>query len=134
MPALPESSGLWLRRTLGWSSSRESWKERLGVAGLAVFAVLLLALGRGLSLSVQAVLWGVLLLTAAALLRRGWLRLFGPVLFYDLVCVSRRTRYFVIRWLYALFLFALLAYVYWMWWLNTESRGIRASDLPEFAQ
>src|SRR5207245_2040931 len=62
-------------------------------------------------------LWIVLGLAAAVVLRRGWLRLFGPVLFYDMTCLARRGRYFGMRCLYAgLLLVGLLAA-----WLNTNA-------------
>jgi ABC-type transport system involved in multi-copper enzyme maturation permease subunit len=41
--------------------------------------------------------WAVLALGLAYLLRRGWVRLFGPVLFYDLVRNARRARTYVTR-------------------------------------
>ena len=50
----------------------------------------------------QAVLLGTLFVAALVLLvRRGWLKLFGPVLYYDLVRVSRRTQYIWLRFAYA---------------------------------
>lgn len=58
----------------------------------------------------QVLLWAVLLAAAAVLSRRGWLRLFGPVLFYDLLRQSRRGRFFLLRGLYSV---ALLALLYW---------------------
>src|SRR5437764_9693925 len=42
-----------------------------------------------------------LLLALAVLARRGWVRLFGPVLLYEGLRSARRTRFFVLRWLYA---------------------------------
>jgi ABC-type transport system involved in multi-copper enzyme maturation permease subunit len=57
-------------------------------------------------------LWGLLLAALAVLLRRGWLKLFGPVLFYDLVRLARRGRYPLLRCLYALFLLLMLCSVY----------------------
>ncbi len=130
MSAFLDSCRLWVRRNLAWSNSRQSWEERVGLAGLVLFAALIVVLARQVPTSVQAVLWGALLLTAAVLLRRGWLRLFGPVLFYDLVRIGRRTRYFVIRILYAVFLFALLSWIYYIWWVNSEATGIRSGQLP----
>ena len=58
-----------------------------------------LALARYLAVYYQVLLWGVWL---AGLLVVG--RLFGPVLFYDLVRSARRLRFVVVRTLYALFI------------------------------
>jgi ABC-type transport system involved in multi-copper enzyme maturation permease subunit len=124
----------WTRRNLSWSNSRQSWEERLGLAGLAAFAGLLAWLGQELPLSIQLLLWGALVLGAAALLRRGWLKLFGPVLFYDLVRIGRRARYFLFRTLYALLLFAILAWIYFVWFLRSDRGFIRATEMAEFAQ
>src|SRR5438046_2690039 len=37
-----------------------------------------------------------------------WLKLFGPVLFYDMIRAARRGRYFLLRFLYALLLLYIL--------------------------
>ena len=42
--------------------------------------------------------------------RKGWIKLFGPVLFYDAIRTSRRSRYIVLRCLYAS---AFLLVLYW---------------------
>src|SRR5437879_3266377 len=134
MPALLDLCTAWVRRHLAWSNSRQSWQERLGVTGLLVLAGVLVWESPRLPLAVQSVLWGALLLTAAILLRRGWLRLFGPVLFYDLVRIGRRTRYFLLRSLYAVFLLALLSWIYYIWVVNATTTGDRPGEKPEFAQ
>src|SRR5437870_3876822 len=99
-----------LRQGVGWSNSRQAWEERLGL-GLVIgggVGVWLLA-GR-LSLLQALLAWGVLVLAAAVLLRRGWLKLFGPVLFYDMIRSARRGRHFLLRVVYAgILLFFLLA-------------------------
>src|SRR5690349_7931776 len=76
-----------------------------------------------LSLSQQVVLWGLGLVVLAVLTRRGWLKLFGPVLFYDLVRTARRSRYILIRSLYALLLTVLLLWVYLLWALEHHQRS-----------
>ncbi|HMF16101.1 MAG TPA: ABC transporter permease subunit [Gemmataceae bacterium] len=103
----------WLRQTVGWSNSRQSWEERIGVAILIAGAVGLWVLGSGLSAVQIVLLWCFFVLAAAILLRRGWLKLFGPVLFYDMVTSARRARYFALRCSYAglLLLFLFIAYV-----------------------
>jgi ABC-type transport system involved in multi-copper enzyme maturation permease subunit len=112
---LPPSAGRrfagWLRRELAPSAFRRS-PSRLGVALVLAAAVLLMRFGGGLVGWQQAVLWGALLVAVAALSRRGWLRLFGPVLFYDLVRTARRSRTYLLRAAYAVALLAALAFVY----------------------
>ena len=104
----------WLRQRTGWSNSRQSWEERLGSLALATGVVCAVAYGSRLSAVQQVILWGLLLLATAVLLRRGWLKLFGPVLFYDMVRSARRGRYILVRCLYA----GLLLFFLFCVWIN----------------
>jgi ABC-type transport system involved in multi-copper enzyme maturation permease subunit len=108
-PAPSPSPGL-LRR-LGWSNSRRSWLERLAAACVLIvvgaFAWFHAALPPGL-LAAVGLLAGLAL---AVLFRRGWLRLFGPVLFYDLVRSARRRRVHVLRVVYAGGLLTILSFI-----------------------
>lgn len=101
-----------LVRPLPWSNSRRSWIER----GSAVFVlgsgVFLWFAASRLPTAIQLALWAGWALSAALLTRLGYLPLFGPVLFYDMVRTARRNRYVVIRTLYAAFLLLLLFWVY----------------------
>src|SRR5262245_42941263 len=90
-----------LRQRIGWSNSRQAWEERLGLGLVLAGAVIVWWAGSRLSLLQAALAWGVLLVSAAILLRRGWLKLFGPVLFYDMIRSARRGRVFLGRMLYA---------------------------------
>src|ERR1051326_1298556 len=105
----------WLRRRIGWSNSRQSWEERGAVVLMLAGAITLIAVRSQLSSGVLLALWALLILTGAALLRRGWLKLFGPVLFYDLVRIGRRTRHAVVRWLYVWVLGLVIALFYFIW-------------------
>src|SRR5438132_3115073 len=102
----------WCRRHLALSGSRQAWQERLGFLILLGGADALWVLRERLTTGRLALLAGLLLLVFATLVRRGWVTLFGPVLFYDLVRTARRSRYFVIRIIYALLLLFLLCSVY----------------------
>src|SRR5262249_34292208 len=63
--------------------------------------------------SIAATAWGALGIAALVVLfHRGWVRLFGPVLFYELVRLARRNRYFLLRMLYVAAISALL---YWQY-------------------
>jgi ABC-type transport system involved in multi-copper enzyme maturation permease subunit len=135
MPSFVESCAAWLRSRFSWSNSRQSWEERLAGLFLLVSAVVLGWYGTRLALSQQVLLWGVLALALTLLLRRGWLKLFGPVLFYDVVRTSRRGRYILFRCLYAGLLTLLLVWVYYMWsWRLDRTGRIPAHDMPEFAE
>ena len=61
----------------------------------------------------QLTLWFTWLLTTALLFRGSWLKLFGPVLWYDMVRAARRSRFFWLRLIYAgLLLFFWLTMLY----------------------
>lgn len=81
------------------------------VLGLAATA--LWWFGPYLAPAQQGAFWGLLLVGLAWLLRQVWGRLFGPVLFYDLVRLARHSRYFLLRCLYGLALLLILYVVYY---------------------
>jgi ABC-type transport system involved in multi-copper enzyme maturation permease subunit len=126
--ALGQPATTWLRRNVGWSNSRQSWAERLGIAALLAGAMATVVWRERLTAVQHVFVWGVLGMAAAVLLRRGWLKLFGPVLFYDMVRSARRGRYIVLRCLYAGLLLLFLCTV----WLNT--RHIAVNDRREAAR
>src|SRR5262249_30028720 len=111
----------WLRRTLAWSNSPQAWQERASFLAAAAGAALLWHFSEQFSAAWLTALWAVLVLATAALLRRGWLQLFGPVLFYELVRVARRRRYFLLRGLYAVVLAGVFLWLYLLW---TVSPGV----------
>jgi ABC-type transport system involved in multi-copper enzyme maturation permease subunit len=57
----------------------------------------------------------------AILARKGWIRLLGPVLFYDAIRTGRRSRYIVLRCLYAT---AFLFVMYWTYTTFLNSRWL----------
>ncbi len=104
MPLFLHLGIVWLQHKLAWSNSRQAWVERLaGLTAVGAGGAVWALRGR-LSPPYQALLWALLLIGGAVLLRRGWLKLFGPVLFYDLVLTARRRRHAVLRCLYAVLL------------------------------
>lgn len=112
-----------------------TWQERLAGLALALAAGCVGWFGRNLPLSRQVLLWGMLLIALAVLLRRGWLKLFGPVLFYDLIRVARRGRYVLLRTLYAGFLFLLLCQVYATWMPQLwQAPAMQARMMAQFAE
>lgn len=98
----------WVRRTFGWSNSRESWEERFGALVLIAGAALAIAFHNRMSVEGALVVWGLIGVTSLVLLRRGWLRLFGPVLFYDMIRLARQGKQVWFRGVYALLLLFLL--------------------------
>ena len=60
----------WLRRTVGWSNSRESWQERIGGLVLLTGAVLALVYGGRMSIEGRLLVWALLLVMSAVLLRQ----------------------------------------------------------------
>src|SRR5436309_1044447 len=79
-----------VRRRLAWSNSPRSWAERLGV--VAVFSVAGSAywFGGVLTLGQQIAVGLGLLAVLAIVLNRGWVKVFGPVLLYDLIRQARK--------------------------------------------
>lgn len=126
-----------LRRAIPWSTSAESWHERYVAWGLLAAALILafFSLAGGVtimsradgspvrvpSLSVWLLLslWGVWLVVALLLMRFGEVKLFGPVLFYDMVRSARRSRYFLLRGFYSIILLLILFFV----WMSVGSHG-----------
>jgi ABC-type transport system involved in multi-copper enzyme maturation permease subunit len=100
------------RHMFAWSNTWDSWRERLvGLLLLAVGTLLLYLTVRHLGPWLAAILWSIYGLALAVSSRQGWIRLFGPVLFYDMVRTARRSRYSLIRILYGGFLFVTLCYL-----------------------
>ncbi len=128
--SLANASASWFKQTFSWSNSSESWVER-GV-GLAVVlgAAGLWLLGGRLNVWQNVALWTLLLIVGAVLMRRGWLKLFGPVLFYDMLTTARRGRYSLIRCVYA---GVLLLVLFWAWSL-TMPFARTGSDRDEAAR
>ena len=105
------SGALWKR--VPWSNTWLSWQERIGLIAFGVAAALLVMLGvLWLPIWLTA-LFSVLFLLALAIgTQQGWLRLFGPVLFYDMICTARRSRYLIMRLTYATLLLSILCTMY----------------------
>lgn len=101
----------WVRHHLGWSNTSESWKERLiPLAFLLGFALV----GWFFYLHPWLGLFGLIAWIGALIFasRQQQMKLLGPVLFYDVIRTARRGRYVLLRFLYACFLFYILANIY----------------------
>src|SRR5579862_1726469 len=125
----------WFQRTVPWSNSSRAWLERLAFATLVTATTALVVFTSDMPLWSVVVAWGVLLVLFGLLLRQGWVFIFGPILFYDLVRSSRRLRTYVIRFLYIVTLFFVLC----MWYLSWENQqsnryGGRPTTVADVAQ
>jgi ABC-type transport system involved in multi-copper enzyme maturation permease subunit len=129
----------WRRQQLLRLSSKESagllaeWLAGLFLLvealGLLAFASSLSSLSRGLLI----LLWTQWLLTLIGLRAAGLLQMFGPVLYYDLVCTARRRRFLFARIAYGFLLWVLLCWVYLMWLLDAPYGTIDARQMSAFA-
>lgn len=111
-------------RSLRWiSTSSDVWRDRLAL-GLWLFAAAAYARWCWLSptgIGAAHIAAGVILLLALGLLARaGLVRLLGPVLAYDIIRNSRRTRFIFVRWVYVVFLLMLLVWVHSIWLIETR--------------
>lgn len=118
-------------RKVGWSSSRQSWEERLAAFTLLLAGAVTFWYGGRLALSRQIILWSILLIALAFVLRRGWIKLFGPILFYDVLRTSRRGRYHLVRFLYSLLILVVFYFLYEEWTSFRQPGGV---DIPRFAE
>jgi ABC-type transport system involved in multi-copper enzyme maturation permease subunit len=133
MSPLVASSLTRLKRTLAWSNTRQAWEERLSVAFLIFTAAGIAWLGLHIQLAHAALAWGLWVIAAAVLLRRGWLHLVGPMLFFDLLRLTRRKRYFILRCLYA---FALMFFLcsQFLSLMVGRTGGITSREMATFAE
>jgi ABC-type transport system involved in multi-copper enzyme maturation permease subunit len=116
--SLVKSVMQWFRQT---TDSWTTWQERL----VALFFLLLAAVLVYLSTThfvfwQSAIAWAVFGIALAVCARQDWVKLFGPVLFYDMLRTARRSRYSIIRILYAGMLFFILAYMFLILALSTR--------------
>jgi ABC-type transport system involved in multi-copper enzyme maturation permease subunit len=132
MTSLVRSCQLWLRRNLSWSNSRQAWEERLGA--LALFAGIAAVWWSAdlLPLWQQACLWTLLFLAVGILLRRGWLKLLGPLFVYEVMRAARRSRYILLR-LYVYFILLIFLFIFLCWWVLDQKHTL-AMPAPRAAE
>ncbi len=139
MSSIVNSHFDWLRRYLPWPRSLGEWLElvilvcllawAVGLCGLNIALSWILSLGMWLVVAMTS--WVPLLLVAALLEFVGLIKLFGPVLRYDLVRTARRSRYFFIRTVYGIFMLFVLSCIF----LAHQRHGsIPAHRMSEFAE
>src|SRR5262249_46385554 len=119
MTCLVHSCHLWLRRNVFLSNSGQAWEERVGAVILLAGIGLVGWSADRLLLWQQAGIWIVLLLAAGLLLRRGWLKLLGPLFLYELVRAGRRSRYVLLR-LYVYFILIPSLFSTVGWWADDQ--------------
>src|ERR1700712_840492 len=95
----------WFKQSFTWSNTWISWQERLIAAAFMFGAVVLFYLTiTRLDLWQALLAWFVYTVVLTIGSMQGWLKLLGPVLFYDMIRTARLSRYSIIRMLYAGFL------------------------------
>jgi ABC-type transport system involved in multi-copper enzyme maturation permease subunit len=127
----------WLARTLpGLYRSRRLFLllELTAVLVLVGEAAALLWWRRQFPAAALILLWVQWLALALVLRSQGLFTVTGPVLFYDLVRYARRSRYVLVRCLYAGILTILLGWVYLFFWLGTDDGTIPARQMAAFAE
>jgi len=130
MSSFVNNCASWFQRNVGWSNSWQSWQERVAFFCWLTGVIAVLCFRADLSAELEVVLWTVLVLVLAIFSRRGLIKLFGPVLFYDLVRTARRSRYFFIRTAYGV----LMLFVLFCVFLAHDSGGtVPANRMAEFA-
>ncbi len=94
------------------NQTRATWAERfVNVVLLAIAATLVWLTATRLSYWQSITLWTIYLTALFVATYLGHLKLLGPVLFYDMLRTGRQNRYFILRMLYAGFLFFILSYM-----------------------
>jgi ABC-type transport system involved in multi-copper enzyme maturation permease subunit len=112
-----------LARDLGFLALFAAWAVGLVVLRPHVGLVPLLCLWAA---------WGVAFLLTMAI---GWLRLFGPLLLYDLRVIGRKRRFVLFRCTYAVALLLLLAALYSYWtWDPKRVGNVTAPEMTRFAE
>ncbi len=119
--SLVDSNASWLQRRLSWLGGLSAWPDRLVALAFVLVAAGLIVLGQTWLAVWQSMLaWGVYGAMLVVFTRQGWVKLFGPVLFYDMVRTARRTRYSIMRMLYAGFLLTILCYMFFMLFVTSH--------------
>jgi ABC-type transport system involved in multi-copper enzyme maturation permease subunit len=85
----------------------------------------------GLGIGIAATL---ALVVFAELASGGALKIFGPVLYYEMVRVGRRGRVFLLRSAYALFIFLLLLWIWTSWGHEYASRSTQNREMAKLAE
>jgi ABC-type transport system involved in multi-copper enzyme maturation permease subunit len=99
-----------LRLTFRWSTSSQAWRERIADVALIGSVTLGALITFLFSLQWWQILgvWAICLVPAIAFGAVGWLKLFGPVLYYDMIRQARQSKFAIFRFLYVLLLVFLL--------------------------
>lgn len=137
-PAPPSSlDQLWI----AWRQP-QFWRPYLPLLGLITAAILLCTRVFPLSNWQRVGCFAVLLALLPAAWRRSGLRLFGPMLLYDLIRTARRGRHLWFRCLYAASLLVMLYMVYTTWFVGQgfdaatvfTGNALPISEVPRFAE
>jgi ABC-type transport system involved in multi-copper enzyme maturation permease subunit len=114
---------------LRWEKLHEQGPLVLFIFGVA----LALYFSWGRSFWKQLLIWAPLVPAFGYLLRRGSVKLFGPVLFYDLVRSGRRGRFVLVRFFYCSVLFISLMWVFFIFTVDRRHND-RMNDVTYMAR
>ena len=117
-----------LRRTITWSNSQQAWVERAGAVSLLLAAIGIITVRNRLSVSQELLCWSLFGIATAILLRHGWFKLSGPLLFFELMRVAHRPRYFVIRSLFPIPLAFLVCWIFF-WSIDTRAGMLSPNEM-----
>jgi ABC-type transport system involved in multi-copper enzyme maturation permease subunit len=95
--------------------------------------VLAIVLSRNVAFWKKLLIWAPLVPAFGYLLRRGSIKLFGPVLFYDLVRSGRRGRFVLVRFLYCSMLFLALCWIFFIFTMERRY-NMRVNDVTHMAR
>jgi ABC-type Na+ efflux pump permease subunit len=118
---------------IAWRQGWLVWVAQLGIVVAVAIVIGLMAGMVHLPIKYQAAVFAAMVLVLAVLLRQGWITLFGPVLFYDLVRIARRGRYILLRIAYALLLLMVLWSTYASFSDQWRGGNIPAQELSKVA-
>jgi ABC-type Na+ efflux pump permease subunit len=118
---------------VSWAKGGLIWLWQLAIVFSfgAVIGILAVVAQLPLRYQMALVLGSIVIL--AVLMRQGWITLFGPVLFYDLVRIARRSRYVFLRIAYALLLLLILWATYASFYDRYNNVSVPASEMSKVA-
>jgi len=118
---------------ISWFKALTVWLGQLAiVVGLGAIIGILTAVTL-LPLRYQLALAVAVIVILAVLVRQGWITIFGPVLFYDLVRIARRSRYIFIRIAYAALLLLILWATYASFYDRYSNASVPAQEMSKVA-
>ena len=118
---------------ISWRQGWLVWAAQLGIVSVVGIVIAVMVGIVHLPMKYQFAIFAAMVLILAVLLRQGWITLFGPVLFYDLVRIARRGRYILLRIAYALLLLMVLWSTYASFSEQWRTGNVPAQEISKVA-